>query len=272
MKKKDIETRIDRHFACLRESNEKGFIAYITAGDPDLEMTYDRVMLLADAGVDIIELGVPFSDPLADGPVNQASAMRALESGTTLDGIFEMVRRVRLKNDVPIMCYCYMNLLYAPGFEKTVRKAAKAGIDGLLILDLPAEESEHYAGVLRTARLNYITLITPTTPSERIQDIVRHGSGFVYAVSRTGVTGMQKELAKDAGALIKRARSHTDLPVALGFGISDAAQAAAAAAHADAVVVGSAIVKQFHEAGTSRAAQKRVAKWVREMVQAVKEI
>lgn len=264
-------TRIDRVFQSLRDRGEKGFVAYITAGDPDLDTTLEQVQVLERAGVDVIELGVPFSDPLADGRVNQESAMRALESGTTLRGVFEAVHALRAKTDIPIMCYCYMNLLYTPGFERSIMQAARAGVDGMLILDLPVEESADYAPIMDRAGLNNITLITPTSPGERISAIVRHASGFVYAVSRTGVTGMQSTLAPDAHSLLKRARKATDLPLALGFGISNPDQAAGAARYADAVVVGSAIVQQFHQAGRSRAARKRVGEWMASMVHAVKE-
>ena len=272
MNMNNIDTRIDKAFARLRETGQKGFVAYITAGDPDLSQTEKQVDTLIKAGVDVIELGIPFSDPLADGKVNQESAMRALAAGTTLGGIFDMVQSCRQRHDIPIMCYCYMNLLYAPGFERTIKKAVRAGVDGMLILDLPAEEGGAYADQLHAAGLNNITLITPTTPDKRIRTITRHASGFVYAVSRTGVTGMQTSLSTDANDLLKRAREVTSLPLALGFGISTPAQAAAAARHADAVVVGSAIVQQFHQAGRSAAKYKQVEQWVRSMVEAVKEV
>lgn len=265
-------TRIDRCFSALRAARQKGFIAYITAGDPDLEATHEQVLTLERAGVDIVELGIPFSDPLADGRVNQESAQRALASGTTLDGVYELVHALRGQTDIPIMCYCYLNLLYAPGFERSVAHAGRAGIDGMLILDLPAEEHAGYAKSLHREGINYIALITPTSPVARIQKIVRHASGFVYAVSRTGVTGMQAALADDAAPLLARARTCTALPLALGFGISNPDQARAAAHDADAVVVGSAIVKQFHEADRSSAAYQRVEDSVRDMVHAVKEI
>ncbi len=268
----ELTTRIDQQFAALRTRAEKGFIAYITAGDPNLEATYDHILALERAGVDVVELGIPFSDPLADGPVNQESAMRALAAGTTFVRICDLVRQVRKVSAIPLMCYCYMNLLYAPGFERSLRRAAQAGIDGMLILDLPAEEAGTYARALHDARLNLITLITPTTPDARMKRIMRHASGFVYVVSRTGVTGIQQTLANDAGALLQRARRYTDLPLALGFGIADPVQAAAAAWHADAVVVGSALVKRWHAAGSSRTKQRRVAAWIREMVQAVKGV
>jgi tryptophan synthase alpha chain len=266
-----MNTRIDQCFAKLKQQDKKGFIAYLTAGDPDLALTEAHVLRLVDAGVDIVELGIPFSDPLADGRVNQESAARALESGTTLSKVLESVERLRTRTDVPLLCYCYMNLLYAPGFDRTIRKAVKAGVDGMLILDLPAEESADYSRQLAQVGLNNITLITPTSPDQRIKSIVQYASGFVYAVSRTGVTGMQAQLSNDAEDLLKRARACTDLPLALGFGISNPQQAAAAAQHADAVVVGSMIVQRLHEAGKSRKALKQVQDDVAAMVRAVKE-
>lgn len=266
-----VHTRIDQCFASLRARGEKGFVAYITAGDPNLEVTYEQVLVLERAGADIVELGIPFSDPLADGKINQESAARALESGTNIQGVFDMVKRLRKTSNIPVMCYCYMNLLFAPGFERTIKQAAQAGIDGMLILDLPLEESSDYAQAVHDAGMNHITLITPTSPDDRIKKIVRHASGFVYAVSRTGVTGMQSKLDSAANDLLQRARKVTDLPLALGFGISNPAQAVLAATHADAVVVGSAIVQQFHQAGTSRSALQRVGDWMATMVKAVKE-
>lgn len=271
MKNKSVETRVDHCFATLRKEGEKGFIAYITAGDPDLETTRENVLMLERAGVDVVELGIPFSDPLADGRVNQESAQRALTAGTTINGVFDMVKRLRETSAIPIVCYCYMNLLFAPGFERTIKRAARAGVDGMLILDLPTEESEAYATSLAAAGLNSIVLITPTSPDARIRSIVRSASGFVYAVSRTGVTGVQREVATSAGDLLKRARKVTDLPLALGFGISNPAQAGEAVRFADAVVVGSAIVQRLHDAKHSVTARKGVETWVRSMVQAVKE-
>jgi tryptophan synthase alpha chain len=265
-----MNTRIDQCFAELKQQGQKGFIAYLTAGDPDLAMTESHVLRLVEAGVDIIELGIPFSDPLADGRVNQESASRALEAGTTLPKVLECVERLRAQTHVPLLCYCYMNLLYAPGFERTIRRSAKAGIDGMLILDLPAEESADYSRQLQQVGLNNITLITPTSPSQRIRSIVQYASGFVYAVSRTGVTGMQLQMSSDAEELLTRARACTELPLALGFGISNPKQAAAAAQHADAVVVGSMIVQRLHEAGKSRKALKQVQDDVAAMVRAVK--
>ncbi len=263
-------TRIDQRFADLRAAGRKGFIAYLTAGDPNLAATQDAVLALEDAGVDLVELGVPFSDPLADGRVNQESAARALAAGTTLPGVLEMVTRLRTRTQLPLMFYAYANLFHAPGLERTVRAAARAGLDGLLMLDLPVEEGAECEALLRRHAINQIVLVTPTTPDARIAKIVRHASGFVYCVSREGVTGMQAQLATSATDVVARTKAKTQLPVALGFGIGTPAQAAAAAAAADAIVVGSAIVDRFHQAGDSAAGRRKAARWVGELVRAAK--
>lgn len=267
-----MSTRIDRRFADLRARGQKGFVAYVTAGDPSLRDTEHIVLALEDAGVDIVELGIPFSDPLADGRVNQESAARALAGGATLPGVLDMVARLRRRTEVPILCYTYMNPIHAMGAARAVREAKAAGVDGLLFLDLPVEEAGAYVRVLREHDVNYITLVTPTTPAARIARIVEAATGFVYCVSREGVTGMQKELAPQAVDLIKRTRRLTRLPVAMGFGISSPGQAAAAARMADAVVVGSAIVNRFHEAPHTAAGRRQAAAWVGRLVHAVREV
>ncbi len=265
-----ISTRIDRAFASLKTTGQKGFIAYITAGDPDLKATADIVLRLEEVGVDIVELGIPFSDPLADGRVNQQSATRALESGTTLHGVLDCIERIRRRSEIPILCYTYSNPLYALGFGKVVRRMAEAGQDGLLILDLPVEESADAVKVVHRHGLNNICLVTPTSPDERIRSIVRKASGFVYGVSRTGVTGMQKQLDNEGAELIRRTKKCTQLPVALGFGISNPAQAREAARLPDAIVVGSAIVNRFHEAPHTAKGRAQAAAWVGQLVKAVK--
>ena len=266
-----MTTRIDRRFAALQANGEKGFIAYVTAGDPNLRATEDIVLRLGEVGVDIVELGIPFSDPLADGPVNQASAARALEAGTTVEGVLGMVQRIRRHSDIPIMCYTYMNPIHARGAAGVLRDAAEAGVDGMLFLDLPVEESGPYVEWMRKYNVNNITLVTPTTPPARIARIVAKASGFVYCVSREGVTGAQKSLGSAALDLVARTKELTPLPVALGFGISSPEHAKAAARAADAVVVGSAIVNRFHEAPATAAGRLAAAAWVGRMVAAVKE-
>jgi tryptophan synthase alpha chain len=263
-------TRIDQRFSALRAAGRKGFIAYLTAGDPDLSTTHDIVLALEDAGVDIVELGVPFSDPLADGRVNQESAARALASGTTLPGVLEMITRLRTRSQIPLMFYAYANLFNAPGLDRSIRAAAKAGVDGLLMLDLPVEEGAECEDLLRKHGINNVCLVTPTTPDARIGQIVRHASGFVYCVSREGVTGIQAQLATSASDVVARTRKKTKLPVALGFGIGTPQQARAAAAAADAIVVGSAIVNRFHEAPKNPPGIRAAARWVGQLVKAAR--
>lgn len=266
-----MNSRIDRRFAELRARGEKGFIAYITAGDPTLRATREIVLNLADAGVDIVELGIPFSDPLADGRVNQESAARALAAGTTLQGLLATVRDLRRACSIPILCYTYMNPIHAHGVERTVRDLADAGVDGLLFLDLPVEESAPYVALLKKHNVNNITLVTPTSPRARIARIVRQATGFVYCVSREGVTGMQKKLSGGAVELVQRTKALTRLPVAIGFGISTPEHAHAAAKAADAIVVGSAIVNRFHAAPRTAAGRRAAAAWVGHLVKAAKE-
>jgi tryptophan synthase alpha chain len=259
-------TRVESRFAELKAAKKKGFVAYITAGDPSLDVTYDAVLRLEDVGVDIVELGIPFSDPLADGRVNQESAARALEGGATMDKVLAMVAMLRRKTQIPLVGYTYMNPMYALGFADVTRRAAAAGFDGLLVLDLPIEEAGTYAKLFKKYNVNNIRLVTPTTPDDRIKKIVASGTGFTYCVSREGVTGMQKKLSKGATDLVRRTKSFSPLPVAIGFGISSPETARVAARAADAIVVGSAIVDRFHREG------KRAAKWVGTLVKAVKHV
>jgi tryptophan synthase alpha chain len=267
------KTRLDQKFAALKKEGKKGFIAYIGAGDPNLDDTVDIVLKLEKAGVDLIELGLPFSDPLADGRVNQDAAIRALEAGATFEGVMNCIRKIREKSDIPMIFYAYLNVLYARGFETAMAEAAEAGIDGFLILDMPREESGPYKGVIKAANLNNIVLITPTTPDERMEKIVKNANGFVYCVSREGVTGVRADgLAQGAGALVDKIKKHTNLPVALGFGIGTPEAAADAARVADAVVVGSAIVNKFHNNPHTEEGRADAAAFVAEMVKAVKSI
>jgi tryptophan synthase alpha chain len=265
------KTRIDRRFEELRGRREKGFIAYITAGDPNFRDTTDIVLRLEDAGADIVELGIPFSDPLADGRVNQMAAMRALSGGASVNGVLKCVAQIRKRSEVPLLFFSYLNPLLANGFDHVSRAARDAGVDGFLVLDLPVEESAPYVAALKRHRLNNICLVTPTSSAERIRDIVRSSSGFVYCVSREGVTGMQKKLEHAATDLVNRTRRYTSLPLALGFGIATPDQAKAAARLADAVVIGSAIVDRFATAPHNATGRGKAASWVKTLVKAVKE-
>lgn len=265
-------TRIDRRFADLAARGKKGFIAYVTACDPALGDTADAVLRLEQAGVDVVELGIPFSDPLADGRVNQDASTRALTAGARFRDVLEVAGRIRRHSNIPLLFFSYLNPLLAGGFGNTVRRAASVGVDGFLILDLPVEESSSYVQSLERERLNHVCLVTPTSPAERIRTIVRSAGGFVYCVSREGVTGMQKSLSSAALELVRRTKKYTRLPVALGFGISTPAQAASAARAADGVVVGSAIVARFAQEGPTAAGRARAARWVGRLVRAVQEV
>jgi tryptophan synthase alpha chain len=264
--------RIQERFARLHRAGAKGFIVYIGAGDPDLKATRELALAFDQAGVDILELGIPFSDPLADGLVNQLAAQRGLESGTTPPKVLETVAAIRKKSQVPIVLYIYFNLIHRIGTENFIRDAAKAGVDGLLVLDLPPEESENYESLMRKHGLSHIYLVAPTTPEERMEYIVKRGSGFIYYVSREGVTGMQKQVAANLAQQVAMLRAHTSLPIAVGFGVSNPEQAKLVAQVADAVVVGSAVVNQIAEHGKSKDLAERLGKFVKTLADAVKTV
>jgi len=263
--------RIVERFARLKREKKKGFIVYIGAGDPNLETTRRLALAFDRAGVDVLELGVPFSDPLADGLVNQLAAQRGLESGTTPRGVLETVSAIRKDSRIPIVLYIYFNLIHRCGVQRFVRDALKAGVDGLLVLDLPPEEGRNYEAIMRKAGLCNIYLIAPTTPEDRIEAIVKRGSGFIYYISREGVTGMQQKVSDTIGSMTAKIRAHTRLPVAVGFGISTPDQARSVASTADAVVVGSAVVNQIASLRKSQTTAP-VVEFVKSLVQAVKRV
>jgi len=262
--------RIVERFARLKKEGRKGFIAYIGAGDPNLQATLQIGLAFDRIGVDVLELGVPFSDPLADGLVNQLAAQRGLESGATPPKVLETVAAIRKESQIPIVLYIYFNLIHRYGPERFIQDSQRAGVDGLLVLDLPPEESENYEALMRQAGLCNIYLIAPTTPDSRVELIVKRGSGFIYYVSREGVTGMQQKVSDTIAQMTARIRKHTDLPVAVGFGISTPGQARNVAAHAEAVVVGSAIVDQIARRGKSSDLISGLTGFVESLVQAVK--
>jgi tryptophan synthase alpha chain len=265
--------RIDAKFRALRAAGQKGFIAYICAGDPNLKATAKLAVALEQVGVDVLELGVPFSDPLADGVVNQLAAERALHSGTTLDGVLKTVAESRRRGlQIPIVFYAYFNLIHHHGLNQFVRDAAAAGVDGVLALDLPPEEADGYEQLMKDAGVHPIYLIAPTTPETRIAKIARHATGFIYYVSHEGVTGMQKTMSKSIAPMVAAIRRHTNLPVAVGFGISTPRQARAVAQTADAVVVGSAIVNQIARLGKDKRLAPKIARFVAPMVKSVKSV
>jgi tryptophan synthase alpha chain len=262
--------RIEERFARLRRDKHHGLIVYIGAGDPDLETTHGLALAFDEVGVDVLELGVPFSDPVADGVVNQLAAQRGLESGTTPARVLETVSQIRLTSQIPLVLYIYYNLVHRYGLEKFIEDAAAAGVDGLLVLDLPPEEGGDYTRLMGKACLCPIFLVAPTTPDERIAAIVRQGRGFVYYVSREGVTGMQSQVAANLGEMTTRIRRLTELPIAVGFGISNPGQARLVAVHAEAVVVGSAVVKRIGELGDSPEMVATVAAFVGDLATAIK--
>jgi tryptophan synthase alpha chain len=262
--------RIVEKFAALKRAGKKGIIVYIGAGDPNLEATRGLALAFDRAGVDILELGVPFSDPLADGLVNQLAAQRGLESGTTPPKLMETIVAIRQQSQIPIVLYIYFNLIHKVGMEKFITDAAKAGVDGLLVLDLPPEESDNYEALMKQAGLCHIYLVAPTTPEDRMKLIVKRGSGFIYYISREGVTGMQANVASNLASQVAKIRAHTDLPVAVGFGISNPAQAQLVAQSSDAIVVGSAVVNQIAEHSSSIGMVKLVSDFVSEMTQALR--
>jgi tryptophan synthase alpha chain len=238
-------TRISERFAALRESGELGIIAYITAGDPSLDATYKFVLALAEAGADIIELGIPFSDPVADGPTIQRASERALKDHTTLAQVIDLVREIRKSSEVPIVLFSYYNPVLQMGLEQFAIAAAGAGADGVLITDLTPEESEDYRQILAAHHLDTIFLGAPTSTDERLAKIAAVSSGFLYLISRTGVTGAKDALPDDLPALLRRARRVTHLPIAVGFGISLPGHVSVLGGLADAAVVGSALVSEI---------------------------
>ncbi|HET8644633.1 MAG TPA: tryptophan synthase subunit alpha [Vicinamibacteria bacterium] len=240
-------TRIAETFARLRARGRKGLVAFVTAGDPSPQRTVEVARELEAGGVDVLELGVPFSDPLADGPVIQRSSERALRAGVTLEAVLDMVRVLRRQSALPLVLFSYFNPLLRYGLARLAADAAQAGVDGVLVTDLPPEEADEWLAVAREAGLDTIFLAAPTSPDQRLRRVAAASRGFVYAVSRTGITGEQERLSEDARPLLERLRALTAEPLALGFGISTPAQVAEAAGAADAVVVGSALVRFLEE-------------------------
>src|SRR6202040_960255 len=261
-------TRISRRFAALRESGELGIVAYITAGDPSLAATLKFVLALAEAGTDVIELGVPFSDPLADGPTIQRASERPLKPGTTLAGVMDLVRRIRQNSQVPLVLFSYYNPILQMGLENFAQAASQAGTDGVLATDLTPEESADYRRILAAHHLATIFLGAPPAPDGPHRKIAAVSSGLLYLISRTGVTGAKDALPDDLPALIRRARAVTQLPIAVGFGISLPGHVSVLGGLADAAVVGSALVSEIENAKSVEAASAALAARVRSLKQA----
>ncbi len=257
--------RLDAKFKELRRNNRKGFIAYIMAGDPKPALTVPIVLELERNGADIIELGVPFSDPLADGVVNQRASERALRRGVTVRTVLGIVAQLRKRSQVPIVIFTYLNPLFSYGFKKFAIDAARSGVDAVLSLDLPPEESRAYESTLRSQGIRSVFLVAPTTPPERVNLIANHAGGFIYYVSRTGVTGERKMLELDLSKRLRIIKGRTNKPVAVGFGISRPDHVRAVARLADAVVVGSAIVKQIEAHGNRKDIVRIIGKKVKQL-------
>jgi tryptophan synthase alpha chain len=256
-------SRLAETFARLRASGAPGLVTYITAGDPDLPRTEGILRALDRAGADVVEVGIPFSDPLADGPVIQRATERALEARTTLTGVLEMLRRIRADLRLPVVLFSYANPILRIGAERFADLAQEAGVDGVLVLDLPIEESDDFRRILTARGIDTILLLSPTTSDERLRTAARLGSGFLYAISRLGVTGARNEIAEGAEDMVRRIRSVSQLPVALGFGISKPDHVRQVGQWADAAVVGSALVNVIADAGQSPDLNTRVEEYVR---------
>jgi tryptophan synthase alpha chain len=260
-------TRISKRFAQLRSAGEVGIVAYITAGDPSLDVTHKFVLALEEGGADIIELGVPFSDPVADGPTIQRASERALKAGASVAGVLDLVRRIRQSSQIPLVLFSYFNPILQMGLEKFAAAAARAGADGVLATDLTPEESEDYRRILHAQDLDTIFLAAPTSTDDRLKKISACSSGFLYLISRTGVTGAKDSLPDDLPGLLRRTHQFTDLPVAVGFGISLPGHVSILGGLADAAVVGSALVSEIEKASSPDAA----ANALRERMSALKE-
>jgi len=260
--------RIEKKFADLKAKGEKALILYLTAGDPNLERTEELILALDRAGVDILEIGVPFSDPTADGPVIQEAAQRSLRGGTTLTAILKMIVRVRKVAAIPIVLFTYYNPILAYGNERFAGQAKKAGVDGVLVVDLPPEEADELRTFTDPQGIDFITLTAPTTDDRRLAKVVRTSSGFIYYISVTGVTGTKEPEPEAAAHDLQRIRKVTDLPVAVGFGISTAAQVRKFAALADGVVIGSAFVKWIAQHSQEKDFLKQAAAYARELKEA----
>ncbi len=251
----------------LTFQHKPGLVAYITCGDPDLDTSREVILAAIRAGADIIELGVPFSDPVADGPVIQRASERALHAGTTLRSVLKLAADIRQQQpQVGLLVFSYLNPLVRFGLENFANEAKKVGVDGVLVTDLPVEEAGQYLSIMRKHQLDTVFLAAPTSPDERLKAICEASRGFVYAVSRTGITGTRQEVAADASGLVKRIKQFTSLPVAVGFGISNAQQFAEVTSFADAAVVGSGIVQVIEKTGRGDAAAKAVQTFISDLL------
>ncbi|MFC1509413.1 tryptophan synthase subunit alpha [Candidatus Omnitrophota bacterium] len=264
--------RIETKFAELQGRGQSAFIAYITAGDPSLESTKRLVIEFESHGVDIIELGVPFSDPVADGPVNQEAAMRALRGDISIGKIFDMIRNIRRESSIPMIFFAYYNSILAYGLEKFVDDADDCGLDGALVLDLPPEEAQEYKALMDNRGLATIFLISPITPDDRLELVAENATGFVYYVSQMGVTGERDTISASIAEKVSAIRAHTTIPVAVGFGISKPEHVSEISRLADGVIVGSSIVRKIGQMGDKPGFEKEVAAYVGTLTEPLKGV
>jgi tryptophan synthase alpha chain len=255
-------TRIDTIFAALRQKNETALIPFLTAGDPDLPTTARLIRTLAEQGADLIELGMPFSDPMADGPTIQAASERALAAGTTLEKVLRLVREIRRDCQIPLVLMGYYNPIFRYGAERFAKDASTAGVDGVLLVDLPPEEADEISGLLKAAGIAMITLLAPTTPPERMRRLAQAAEGYLYYVSMTGVTGARPITPAEIRTAVEELKEMTSVPVGVGFGINTVVDARAVGRFADGVVVGSALVKIIAEYGQSEELLPRVGQFI----------
>ncbi len=262
--------RISEKFEALSAKNEKALVVYLTAGDPSMQITKELILGMEKAGVDILEIGVPFSDPTADGPVIQAASQRALKTGTTLQGVLKMVADIRSASEIPVLLFGYFNPIFAYGVEKFTKAAQDAGVDGVLVVDLPPEEAGELRRHSDVAGLDFISLVAPTTGKERLKTILQTATGFLYYISITGVTGTAAPKIEDIAREVAKIRKLTKMPIAVGFGISNARQAREIGQLADGIVIGSAVVTLIDENRNNPDLVKIVSNYVKEIKQALR--
>jgi tryptophan synthase alpha chain len=261
-------SRIESAFSSLQSKGEKALVIYLTAGDPSLEGSREIVLGLDAAGVDCVEIGVPFSDPTADGPIIQAASQRSLKNGTTLSSILDMIESIRKVSEIPVVLFGYYNPILSYGTERFAARAQQAGVDGILVVDLPPEEAAELRQYTDPKNIDFISLIAPTTSTERVRMIASHASGFLYYISITGVTGTAKPHVEEVATDIKRIRTVTALPLVVGFGISTPQQAKEIAPYADGIVIGSAVVRMIEEHSDKFDLVTHVAHYARQMKEA----
>ena len=258
-------TRIGRLFDCLKRDGRKGLIAYLTAGDPAPDRTADLVEALVSGGADLIELGVPFSDPIADGPVIQRAGERALKAGTTLGSVLDIAAEIRRRSEVPLLLFTYLNPVLRYGLERLAADAARQGIDGCLLTDASVDEAQDYAAAMHRHGLDTVFLAAPTSTPRRLELVARYSTGFIYLVSRTGVTGERERLSDSVAPLVGAVRAVTDLPLAVGFGISRPEHVAELARQVEAVVVGSAFVRLIERNAGNSSLEIQLERFTREL-------